>query len=143
MEALQGLNRDLGLPRVVFAMNSGDKKYIEGRYYTGVTKDSPLRSFRIDRSSTTLFSRLWDKPQNVWVNDSNRKRVASLFNDTMRQFFGEQDFFAASIYLRAKPIGILYADSGSVDTRLEEKQYQQFKAARLSLTSRLEAISRG
>ncbi len=143
MEALHGLNRDIGLPRVVFAMNSGDKKHIEGRYFTGVTKDSPLRSLRIDRSSSTLFSRLLDKPQNVWVNDSNRKRVESLFDDNMRQVLGAQDFFAASIYLRAKPVGILYADSGSADMRLEEKQYQQFKAARLSLINRLEAISRG
>jgi len=123
---LRGMREGIGLNRVVFALMSHDRGGIKARYVTGAAPDSPLRGFQFDLKTPHLFSRLMTKAQAVWLHDANRAGLSPLIPPALRQLTGGCDFFAMSILVHGKPLGLIYADrNGAVP--LDEHSYLEFK----------------
>ena len=118
----------LGLKRVVFAVISSDRKLIRGRFYRGVDKDSPLRRFQFEARGSSLFARLLEKPQHVWVNAGNRHKLARLLSRETQALLGHGDFCASSMFVRSRPVGLCYADAQPRESGLDEGTYSSFKS---------------
>jgi HD-like signal output (HDOD) protein len=125
---LQGMHQGVGLDRVVFALLTTDHKTVRAKYVLGVEADSPLRNFQFDTAAPHLLSRLLGKMQSVWVNAANQAKFASLLpEDLCRMIGGNQDFFAMSIFVHEKPVGLIYADRRHGNGALDEHGYAEFK----------------
>jgi hypothetical protein len=124
---LKGMREGIGLNRVVFALMTADRTALKAKYVAGAEMGSPLRQFQIDMTTQHLFSRLMEKVQGVWLSKSNRNTLEPMIPFGIRQLVGHGDFFAMSVFLHGKPIGLFYADSQHDGGALDEQRYLEFK----------------
>jgi len=125
---LEGMHEGIGLSRVVFALMTADHSTVKAKYVLGAEKDSPLRDFQFDMKTPHLFTRLLSKVQSVWVNPSNQDAFATLIPERISNMIGGRaGFFAMSIFVRDKPVGLFYADRRHAGCELDEHSYQEFK----------------
>lgn len=136
-ESLSAIQTKLGLRRVVFAGISRDRKFIRGQLFRGVGGDSPLRRFQFERAGPSLFARLVEKPQHVWVHAGNRETLARFLNQEMHDVLGRVDFCASSIFVRSRPVGLCYADAHPDGQGLDEGTYSHFKGLCNMMAKRL------
>ncbi len=115
-----------GVERIMFAMLTPDRKGLRARYVTGAGEDAPLRRFQLELQPRNLFTLLMAKPQGVWLNADNREKYGPLIPQTLREILHPQSFFASSIYLDNKALGMVYADH-SDPACLTSEGFLQFK----------------
>jgi hypothetical protein len=84
-----------------------------------------MRNFHVDLGLPHMFTRLMLKPQSIWLNSTNKAQFEALLPRGLRQAAGTGDFFAMSLFVDDKPIGLFYADNINGD--LTEAQYNSFK----------------
>ncbi|HUW50167.1 MAG TPA: HDOD domain-containing protein [Sulfuricella sp.] len=126
--ALRGLHEGIGLNRAVFALMSADGLAMKAKYVIGDEQGSPLRQFQIDMTAPAhLFLRLMEKVQSVWFSKDNRMALAPMIPFGIRQLIGHGDFFAMSVFVHGKPVGLFYADRGHDGGELDEHAYLEFK----------------
>lgn len=126
--ALDTLRREVGLGRVMFALASADRQWLRVKCLQGVAADSPLAGFALGLARPNLFGQLLGRPQSVWLHDANRANLGPLITADMTRLLGRDDFFAMSIFLGDKPLGLLYADArGGARKALDETSYHAFK----------------
>lgn len=124
---LKGMHEGIGLNRVVFALMTSDRSTLQAKYVVGAEPGSPLRQFQIDMTTRHLFSRLMEKVQGIWLSESNRNTLEPMIPIGIRQLVGHGEFFAMSVFLHGKPIGLFYADSKHDGGALDEPRYLEFK----------------
>ncbi|GAO35745.1 hypothetical protein SCT_1136 [Sulfuricella sp. T08] len=124
---LKGMHEGIGLNRVVFALMTADRSALKAKYVVGAEPGSPLRQFQIDMTTRHLFSRLMEKVQGIWLSASNRNTLEPMIPFGIRQLLGHGEFFAMSVFLHDKPIGLFYADSMHDGGALDERRYLEFK----------------
>lgn len=124
---LQGMHQGVALNRVLFALLSADRTRLKAKYILGAGHDSLLHKFELDMSGKHLFARLMEKVQGVWYRDSNRATLDPLIPNELRQQIGEGEFFAMSVFVHNKPVGLLYADRKHGACSLDEHSYDEFK----------------
>jgi len=128
---MQGMREGIGLDRIVFALMAPDRKSVKAKYVVGAAVDSPLRHFAFSMETSNLFARLMAKVQGIWVNEGNRAQLGSLLGSDLVAMTENQDFFAMSVYVHDKPVGLFYADRMDSDEPLDDKSYQEFKSLAL------------
>ncbi|MEW5943743.1 MAG: HDOD domain-containing protein [Pseudomonadota bacterium] len=124
---LRGMREGLGLSRVLFALLTPDHGRVRTKYILGAEPGSPLRHFEFDLGAPHLFSRLMEKMQGVWFNEANSKTLGPLIRPELRRVIGEGDFFAMSVFVHDKPVGLFYADRKHGGCALDEHAYEEFK----------------
>lgn len=124
---MQGMREGIALNRVVFALLSADRGKLKAKYVVGAEPDSPLRKFELDMDGKHLFARLMEKVQGVWYRAANQATLDPLIPDSLRQQIGEGEFFAMSILVHNKPVGLFYADRKHGACGLDERSYEEFK----------------
>ncbi len=132
--AMQALQTEAGLLRVVFALRTPDGQALRAKLALGAAVGTPLAQFDIDLSARNLFSQLLQKPQGVWLNQQNKDHLQAFISADLLRVIGRGEFFAHAVFLGAKPFGLFYADcrdgpgaAGGADGQLTEAQYQKFK----------------
>lgn len=140
--ALKGMHEGIGLNRVVFALMTADRSTLKAKYVAGAEPGSPLRQFQIDMTTRHLFSRLMEKVQGIWLSESNRNTLEPMIPFGIRQLVGRGDFFAMSVFLHGKPIGLFYADCKDDGGALDEQRYFEFKQLCLRATQGLAHLAR-
>lgn len=127
--AMQALQSEVGLRRVVFAMRTADGQYLRAKLAVGATASSTFSQFEIALSDHNLFARMLQKPQGVWLNKQNQANLQAYVNATLLRVIGRGEFFAHSLFLGTKPFGLFYGDcrDGSSDCQLDETRYSKFK----------------
>ncbi len=141
METLAAIHDEVGLERVLFGVPTPDRRSVRAHFYRGVDTDSPLREFRFERGGPNLFARLVAKPQHIWVHAGNRDRLTRLVSAEMRESLGESEFFASSIFVRTRLLGVCYGDEFPSTAGLDEYRYQRFKDLCHRMARRLGEIS--
>ncbi len=126
-EVMRGLHDGLGLNRVVFAMLNRDRSLLQARYLAGTDNDPGFSRFALRLDHAHLFSRMLEREQAVWVNQDNHARFWPLVPEPVRRLVHTDTFFAASVVVDTKPIGLFYADRHLPDSRLDANAYQRFK----------------
>lgn len=141
--ALQGMHEGIGLNRVVFALLTADRSFVKAKYVLGAEEGSPLRNFQLETKTPHLFTRLLSKMQSVWVNDANKDTFAPLLPPDICQMIGGcGDFFAMSVFVLDKPVGLVYADRRHGSCQLDEHSYQEFKRLTLRAAQGLAHLAR-
>jgi len=124
---VHGMHDGIGLNRVVFTMLTPDRKALISRYLVGSDNDPIFSQFRIQLDTPHLFTRLMDKQVSLWVNDDNRGKFWPLVPEEVKSLIKTNTFFAMSIHVHGKPVGLFYADRRSGDCQLDEIAYKQFR----------------
>lgn len=124
---IKGMHEGIGLNRVVFALMDEDSNALKTKYVVGVELDSPLRQFHVDMAVPQLFSRLMEKAQGIWFNETNRHALEPIIPEKVWELIGRGDFFAMSVLVNGKPVGLFYADRKHGKSELDEQSYQEFK----------------
>ncbi|MCL4471571.1 MAG: HDOD domain-containing protein [Sulfuricella sp.] len=124
---LKGMHEGIGLNRVVFALMTADRTAIKSKYIIGADPESPLRQFQIDLTQPQLFKRLMEKVQSVWFSASNQKALEPMIPPGVWRLIGHGEFFAMSVFVHDKPVGLFYADRNRGECVLDEHSYQEFK----------------
>ncbi len=124
---LKGMHEGIGLNRIVFALITRDRTFLKAKYVHGAPPGSPLRHFEADLRTPNLFSRLLEKMQGVWFSETNAKTLAPLIAPEVTKVIGEGEFFAMSLFVHGKPVGLFYADRKHGECSLDERSYLEFK----------------
>lgn len=124
---LQGMNEGLGLDRIVFSLISRDRTFLKTKYVHDAAPGSLLRQFEVDLRSPNLFVRLLEKMQGVWFGPANAKTLAPMIPPEVLKTIGEGEFFAMSIFVHGRPVGLFYADRKHGSCSLDEHCYIEFK----------------
>lgn len=140
--ALKGMHEGIGLNRVVFALMTADRSALKAKYVVGAEPDSPLRQFHIDMTVPQLFCRLMEKVQGVWFNASNRQVLEPMIPEQVWEQIGYGEFFAMSVFVNSKPVGLFYADRKRGKCELNGQSYQEFKQLCLSAAKGLAHLAK-
>jgi len=126
-ETVTAIHDEVCLTRVLFAVLARDGRSVRAHYYRGLEADSPLRRFCFERKDSSLFARLAERPQHVWLHAGNRNRLAHLLSAEMRESLGESELCASSIFVRWRFVGVCYGDEFPSTDGLDKHRYGQFK----------------
>lgn len=142
--AMQALQTEVGLRRVVFAMRTPDGQFLRAKLVVSSTAPASFRQFEINLSDHNLFARMLQKPQGVWLNEQNQANLQAYVNATLLRVIGRGEFFAHSLFLGVKPFGLFYGDcrDGSSGCQLDETGYIKFKEIVAKLSRGLQQLSR-
>ncbi len=120
---MRGMRDGVGLERVVFALLSKDRGTLAAKSVIGAEAESPLKKFRFNMAERHLFSILMAKPQAIYLTAENRAKYAAYLTDEIVTTTSGRDFYAMSISLNGKVIGLFYGDGGVLDV----SRYEKFK----------------
>lgn len=125
--ALAQMRQEHGLQRAMFAILSADKTLLKARIVVEASSDHTLKNFSVDLTTPTIFSLLLEKQQAIALTPGNRDKYQTMIPAGLSATINEKSFLAMSVFLRNKPVGLFYADSGpnAISTSL---QYSNFKA---------------
>ncbi|MDK2124633.1 HDOD domain-containing protein [Parachitinimonas caeni] len=124
--AIKAIAVGIGIKRIVFAILMAGHNCLKTRYLHGAPNQDPLHELQIDLTAPHIVTKLMLKPQSIWLNASNHAQYESMLPRGLRQTIGPHEFFAMSLFVEDKPVGIFYADNlGS--PALSEAQYHAFK----------------
>jgi len=122
------LHDGLGLNRVVFAMLEGyEHDQLNARYMSGTDNDPEFNQFKISLSPVNLFTHVMKKAQSIWLHEGNKEKYWKLVPDKLKSIIITDSFFAGSVFVDEKPIGLFYADRHTEDCLLDEATYKRFK----------------
>ena len=124
---MEGMHDGLGLNRVMFAMLTPDKGQLKARRVLGSDNDPLFNGFSVDLNYHNLFERLLDKPQSLWLNDTNRHKFLPLVPVNTQKLLRSDNFFVMSLFIRHKPVGVFFADRHTHACQLDEQSYKYFK----------------
>jgi HD-like signal output (HDOD) protein len=129
---MRKMRNDIGLKRIMFAMVS-DTNYAKVCELVGVNGDPGLNNFMVNIQEENLFKLLLSKQQGFWLKASNREKFLPMIPETSLNAIDQKGFFCMSLFVRGKPIGLIYADGKFL---LNDESYADFKqlCAELSLT---------
>jgi HD-like signal output (HDOD) protein len=124
--AVRAMSEGVGMTRIVFSLLMAGQNMLKSRYVIGANGDDPLRGLQVDLGAPHLVTKLMLKPQSIWLNAGNAGQYEALLPKSLRQAVGEGEFFAMSLFVEDKPVGLFYADDrGGV--AMTEAKYQTFK----------------
>jgi len=124
---MEGMHDGLGLTRVAFTMLTPDRKMLKTRAVMSLDQDWDIRHLHIPLEPDNLFSHLMSRPQALWLSDDN---VHKIWPHVPRELVGvlhKDGFFAMSVYVKNRPVGLFYADRYNHEHRLNERCYENFK----------------
>jgi hypothetical protein len=127
VQVIKGMRDGIGLQRVVFALLTKDSGQLRARYVVGAEEDAPLKQFHFDMKQPHLFSKLMAKQAAIWLKDDNRAQLAPFISEEIQRVTAVDQFFAMSVSLHGKVLGLFYADAGGAAEGLSAAAYEDFK----------------
>jgi HD-like signal output (HDOD) protein len=124
---MHGLHSDLQLSKVSLILLSKDKKNLQSRMNIGLSTESPLRHFKIEVSKAGLLKALLTKPQAIWINANTFAKYHKMIPQSFQASIMTNSFFAMSLFINNKAIGIIYADNSDSGEELNKELFNQFK----------------
>lgn len=130
------MQKEIGISRVMFAMLTSDRKTLKARFVAGGEGRDRLNHFTCTHDKRNLFTVLLSKPQGFWLKEDNKVKYLPLIPEHLRDTVDTRGFFIMSIYVRYKPVGLIYADAEQPET-LDEDGYMRFKQLCQQLSNQL------
>ncbi len=125
--AAEGIHQGIGLSRVVFAACTPDQKSLKARVVRGSEESAEFEQLRLDLHPPHLFTKLMEKPASIWVNASNRDKFGELLPSELLNMLDTDSFFARSMFLQDRPLGMFYCDCYRNTACLNEQRYKDFQ----------------
>lgn len=124
---IHGLHEDLGLSRVSLILLSKNRETLQSRMNLGLSPESPLRHFNIEVEKAGLLKALLSKPQAIWINANTFSKYHKMIPQHFQASTMTNNFFAMSLFINDKAIGIIYADRSNCAEELNKELFEQFK----------------
>lgn len=109
-DIMRRIQQDIGAKRVVFGMIDKQHTRLQARMAVGGSKEDPIRKYVLSLADQHLFSLLMKKPQAIWYNNGNSAKYRQLMPEQMKAVLSSDGFYAMSLFVKNRPIGMLYAD---------------------------------
>lgn len=138
---MDGMHDGIGLNRVVFALLTQERHQLRARAIAGADNDPVFNRFLIELNGAHLFTRLMEKPQALWINDTNRVKFWPIVPKPFQRIIGGNSFFVLSVFVKERPVGLFYADRHSMDCALDPHAYHRFKQLGLLAAKAMELAS--
>ena len=135
-QMVEQIHVGLKLNRAAIYVVNKDKTRLKSYFTAGIEKTDPLKSFETQIIKGTIFKVLYDKPSALWLKPSARKEVADLVPMNFKQCSQRDEGLFASVFVRSKPVAIIYADQKQGHA-INEVQFRYFKLATKALESAL------
>ena len=123
------LHDDLHLTRVALMLLSRDQSKLGTRAGKGIDPHSPIRTLVLDLSAASLIKSLMAKSQALWVDSDSYRQYEPALPPKFRAAFLHESFYLMSLYVGARPVGLVYADRALGVNPLEKVTYLRFKSA--------------
>ncbi|WP_245537349.1 HDOD domain-containing protein [Thiocystis violascens] len=124
---LRGLHRGLGLNRAVFAAYCPRRRTLSAEFLVGTDFEPTFNRFSLSLDAGGLFGELLDAPSAIWLNEENQADLLPRIPEAIVELIGDTRFFVMSMWVRGRPIGLLYADRRSASCRLDARGYASFQ----------------
>ncbi len=115
----------LGFERVMFAIKVPKKEELMAKFFSQNSTLHELKSFKIVLDKPHLFKLLMAKPQNIWLNEKNKAKYWGLIPANVKLALHNDNFFAMSVFVNKKPVGLMYADKPT--GQLNAAEYKKFQ----------------
>jgi hypothetical protein len=127
--ALDGLYQGAGIDRAFFAMLSQDRGRLRARYAAGCDAANVLDDceFRIDGQRRHLFAILLKSRKTVWVDEARRHQLGDVIGSDIDRWATGGAFFAMPVFVRSRPLGLLYADRAASGRPLDDAAFTSFR----------------
>jgi HD-like signal output (HDOD) protein len=125
---LNGLNKGVGLERMVLAIfDKNDSKFI-AKYVAGLGTENWKDKFiiRFERSQSGFLYQLFQTEQIVWVGGEQFKEMSSYLGSEFVAITGQKSFFIAPLQVDNKMIGFIYSDMGYSAQELSIQYFEGF-----------------
>ena len=138
--SFKALQQALLLEDIFFALLDKDKQSLQVRFAINhQQQEDALNGVRFSLEKN-LFGRLMNKPAAVWVKPENLKQYRPLIRFRQKQIASAQSFFAMSVFINEKPIGLLFGNRNS-GRGLTENEFKYFKKICKSVSLAIERTS--
>lgn len=117
----------LALNRVVFALLQLGQSRLKARSIIGSERDLAFNQFSVDLKSGSLFEALINKPQPLWVDEHNWRKLCATIPVEFLQQIHNDSFYVMPVTTKAKTIGIFYADRSNGCCRLDPRSFKLFQ----------------
>jgi HD-like signal output (HDOD) protein len=124
---IHGLHDELGFTRVSLILLSKDRETLQSRMNIGLNPESPLRHFKIEVSKAGLLKALLTKSQAIWINANTFAKYHKMIPQNFLACTMTNNFFAMSLFINDKAIGIIYVDRSNSGEELNKELFTQFK----------------
>ena len=122
----EAMIKGMGLKRAVFSMLSQQKDTLVGRFNQCAPSAPELNQFHISLEQSKLFKILLNKPQAIFVREESQAKYLPLISAQTKTLIGTDSFYAMSIFVGPKPIGMMYADN--YHDPLNHDDYRHFQS---------------
>lgn len=126
------------LERCLFLVMDRRKGVVVVRHHAGLAADSPLGRLSVGLGDRNLFALVMQKPTVLWVDAAKRRRFQGAISGPLRALSPAGEFLVASLFIKGRPLGLLYADGGSA---LSAAHLHNFKKAHGYLVRHLDELA--
>lgn len=137
---MKAMHDGIGLNRVVFAALDTENNSLLAHAVAGTENDPNFNRFHLSLKQPHLFYHLMEKMQGIWISDKNREKFWPLVPKEFQHMIMLNSFFAMSIFVNNKPVGLVYADRHTKDCTLDTHSYQYFKTVCMQLAKSLSRV---
>jgi HD-like signal output (HDOD) protein len=126
---MEGIHRGIGFDRTLFSLITPDRNSLYGKFSLGRDSETFTHTFHFNRKfdpKNILFTIL-DKKVDLWVDVEKNNAFKPLITDSIRQIIGNRPFFAGSLILNGKGIGIIYSDRSLSNRPLDDDSFSSFR----------------
>lgn len=125
---LEGMNRGIGLERVVVAILDAGRAGITAKYIIGDRTADWREKFRfqVNDGAHNVFSYVLKTKEPVWLGTPNTASLSGLRTPAITDVVGTGQLFVAPICIAGKEIGVFYVDKGVSRKDIREEQWQSF-----------------
>ena len=125
---LNGLNKGVGLDRMVLAIyDKNDSKFI-AKYVAGLGTENWKEKFivRFEKNQSGFLYQLFQREQIIWVGGEQFRELSSYVGSEFIGITGQKHFFIAPLQVDNKMIGFIYSDMGNTGQELGIKYFEGF-----------------
>lgn len=125
---MEGVQRGIGLSRVVVILTSHSQEWGQARFVTSENIEADKRAFRIPlKGPQNVFGQVYQQHKSVWVDDQQNLDFRDLITQSIARMTNEAPFFAAPIVIDQRCIAIIYADRAADKRPLKAEDFQSFE----------------
>jgi hypothetical protein len=125
---LTGLQRGIGLERVVFALFSKSDLSFACKHVLGEGGERLKEAFvlRYVKSHQGFLHNLFEQDAGVWIDRQGRELLSRFLDGSIKGVTGADEFLIAPLSAKGRKVGLLYADMKVSDRALTAEQFQGF-----------------
>lgn len=118
---------DMGFERACVSLLNAKTQELRTYYSYGCDDSSALKTFHHQLGKRDLFSKLLSKPLSLHLQPGNYAQIWPLLPGTFKRACGADQFVIMSLFVKQRPLALIYADMGHTNADISASQYDWFK----------------